>query len=85
MYLGDGNQFSQPDPTIKEFADMFATYSSEITNDGKKLVAHDIPAIVTVDCIGSDKMYQIVGMSVGMLGGCRCWANICIEIEEIKE
>lgn len=82
-YCGHGSPFSQEDPTIKEFRDQFEVLAKEISSDGGILMdSHKIPATVSIDCLNNDKTYTIVGLTVGMLGGCGCWRDIQIEIME---
>lgn len=81
-YQGDGSPFSTPDPTIKEFRERFDNYASDITVDGDFIMSHKIKSSVQVRCINSDKSYRLVGMTIGQLMGCGCWADIILEIEE---
>lgn len=81
-YCGNGSPFTQEDPTIKEFRDQFDVYAKEISVDGVLMDSHNIPTSVSIDCLNNDKTYTIVGLTVGMLGGCGCWRDIQIEIME---
>lgn len=81
-YKGEGEPFSHSDPTIKEFREQFERYAKEISMDGVNIDSHQIPSSVRVYCINKDKMFNIVGMTIDYLAGCKCPASISIEIEE---
>lgn len=84
-YKGRGRPFEKEDPTIKEFREEFEEVAKEITVDGELIMSHKIPCTVQIRCINNDKSYTLVGMDVNALGGCGCWADIILEIEETDE
>lgn len=84
-YKGRGRPFSQEDPTIKEFQEDFNEIAQEITVDGELMMSHKIPCRVQIRCINNDKTYTLVGMDSNQLGGCGCWSDIILEIEEFDE
>lgn len=84
-YKGRGRPFSKEDPTIKEFSKDFDEISKEITVDGELMMSHNIPCTVQVRCINSDKSFVLVGIDSNSLGGCGCWSDIILEIEELDE
>lgn len=85
-YNGDGNPFSIPDPTIKEFEDNFNQLRKEITVDGELMASHNkVKCHVRVECINDyDKSFELVGMTIDAFAGCGCWSGIVLEIQEIK-
>lgn len=84
-YNGRGRPFSKEDPTINEFREEFEELAKEITVDGELMMSHKIPCTVQIRCINSDKSFVLVGMDANALGGCGCWSDIILEVEELDE
>lgn len=72
---------------IKKFKELFESCAKEVSMNGEVVDSHSgIPAKVIIDCINSDKYYDIENISISHLGGCGCPSSVVIEIsEEIEE
>ena len=82
------SDFTEPDPTIKEFEDAFAHLRNEITTDGVAVSSHytlKTRVSVTIDDPNDDNWYEIVGLDVSQLMGCGCWSGIKIVIRKRKD
>ena len=85
-YKGRGTPFSN-EPTLKEFKELFDDYSNEIgiSDPDGFIASHKIKAGIGISCINNNKYYKIIGLDIGQLGGCGCWSDIYIEIEECDD
>ena len=78
------NEFSEPNPTIKEFKQAFENVASECSTDGITVNSHTLKSTVRVrlDDPDDDTSFEIVGIDVDQLFGCGCWSDVVIMIKK---
>ncbi len=81
------NEFSEPNPTIKEFREDFERVASECSIDGITVNSHTLKSAVRVrlDDPDDDTSFEIVGIDVDQLIGCGCWSDVVIMIKKVKD
>ena len=73
------------EPTLKEFVTIFDDYVKEIdcmNNEDGYISAHKIVGRIRIEDDSDDESeYEIVGLDIGQLMGCGCWADIVIRVK----
>nr|QMP83493.1 MAG: hypothetical protein [Caudoviricetes sp.] len=75
-------------PTLKEFATTFNSYLEMVgcmNNEEGYIASHKIVGDIRIYDVdeNSDESYEIVGLEMGLLGGCGCEADIIIKIKKV--
>lgn len=81
--------WNDKEPNLREFKNYFDYCCDDILGSDKNdpyIMSHKIVGDIRIDCVNDeDAVYEIIGLDIGQLMGCGCWADIIIQIRKREE